>query len=164
MARKHEHFSYWYGMKCAPEQWHFYWNQHPIRLVSEDRSTVAGLMIAGREKEAEDVLKRLLRKQEKEATYVCIGFWAENSRQFYYTKDLKCRDDSLMDKLLAYKKFKSYVQSNGGVLSTHTIRSGFVVPEESEAVVMESYEERINLNQPCKVRLYKPVEERVFLM
>lgn len=65
MARKHEKFSYNYGWRTAPEQWNFYWNNKLIQLDHNTRSEVALLMLSGKETEAEAILKRLLRKQEK---------------------------------------------------------------------------------------------------
>ena len=90
MARKHDKFTYSYGWRMAPEQWNFYWNNKPIHLDNNTRSTVACLMLSGKETEAEAILKRELRKQEKEESYICIGFFGKNSRQFYFTQQLRC--------------------------------------------------------------------------
>lgn len=166
MSRKHENFKYSYGWKTAPEQWRFYWNGNPIQLDNETRSTVAQLMLAGKEDEAEAILKRLLRKQEKETSFICIGFLTKNGNRYYFTQDLKCRRDNLEDKLNAYKKLKRYIEDNNGrLLTAHKVTSGYLSPDgkmvkENE---MDSQEE-IDLTRPIIVRLIKTPEMKIFQM
>lgn len=103
MARKHDKFSYNYGWRTAPEQWNFYWNNKLIRLDHNTRSGVALLMLSGKETEAEAILKRLLRKQEKEDRYICIGFFCVNSNQYYFTQALKCSRNDMQGKFFPIK-------------------------------------------------------------
>ena len=163
MARKHEKFSYNYGWKTAPETWSFYWNNKLIQLDNNTRSQVALLMLSGKETEAEAILKRLLRKQEKEEGYICIGFFAENGKDYYFTQDLKCKRNDLQDKLLAFKRWKNYIESMNGCLSTHTVTSGYFTPNGR---MTEGKEEapnnKIDLKKPCIIRLVKPMKAKVF--
>lgn len=163
MARKHEKFSYSFGWRTAPEQWHFGWNEKSIQLDNSIRSQLAMLMIQGEETKAEDILKRILRKQEKEESYVCIGFYSENGKEYYFTQDLKCRSDDLQDKLLAYKEWKRYIKERNCDLTTHTVTSGCLM---QDGKMSEGKEEavynRIDLSKPCTIKLVKPMRERVF--
>ena len=109
MARKHDKFSYNYGWSTAPEQWSFYWNNKLIQLDYSTHSEVALLMISGKKTEAEAMLKRLLRKQEKEDSYICIGFFGVNSNQYYFTQTLKCSRNDMQGKLYSYKEWKHYI-------------------------------------------------------
>ena len=85
MARKHDKFSYSYGWRTAPEQWSFYWNGKLIQLDSDTRSQVALLMLSGKETEAEAILKRLLRKQEKATIFMAL-MAGISVRAYYETK------------------------------------------------------------------------------
>ena len=126
MARKHDKFTYSYGWRMAPEQWNFYWNNKPIHLDNNTRLTVACLMLSGKETEAEVILKRELRKQEKEESYICIGFFGKNSRQFYFTQQLRCRRNNLQEKLYSYKEWKHYIEMRDCDLALSTVTSGHI--------------------------------------
>lgn len=156
MARKHDNFTYSHGWRTAPEQWYFGWNGKTIDMDYSTRTHIAQLMIAGKEDEAIAILKRLLRKQEKEDSYICIGFWTEDRKDYYFTSDLMCRADSLQDKLRVYKEWKRYIMEHNGVLSTHTVTTGYVSPCGMTAGVEEEIEDRIDLTRPCTVRVLRP--------
>jgi len=163
MSRRHEKFTYSYGIRTAPEQWHFGWNGKPIRLDSETRSEVAALMLAGEEEKAAAVLKRLLRKQEKEESYICIGFWSSDGREYYFTQDLRCKRNDLKEKLYSYKEWKRYIKERSCRLSTHSVQTGYLAPDGKMTGEQEEYlGEEISLKRPCIVRLVKPMEDRVF--
>ena len=163
MARKHDRFSYSYGWRTAPEQWHFGWNGKPIRLDNETRSFIANLMIAGNNEAAEAVLKRMLRKQEREDSYyVTIGFHGEGNNQFYFTKQLFCKVNNLQEKLQIYKEWKRYILSKDCILSTHTVTSGYVTPDGVTAGKEEEIQERVDISRPVTIRLFRPQEEMVF--
>lgn len=163
MSRKHDKFSYNYGWKTAPEQWNFYWNDKLINLDSDIRSQVACLMLSGKETEAEAILKRLLRKQEKEESYICIGFSGVKSDQYYFTQQLKCRRNNLQGKLYAYKEWKHYIQSKDCDLSTHIVTSGYLTPDGkmTEGKTEETHN-MVDLKRPVIIRLIKAKESRVF--
>lgn len=163
MARKHDKFSYDYGWRTAPEQWRFYWNNKLIQLDSNTRSEVAVLMLSGKETEAEAILKRMLRKQEKEDSYICIGFFGAGSNQYYYTLQLICRRNDMQGKLYSYKEWKHYIQSKDCDLSTHTITSGYLMPDGKMAdEKKEETHNKIDLNRPVIIRLVKAKEDKVF--
>lgn len=163
MARKHDKFSYSYMWRLAPEQWNFYWNNKLIQLDNNTRSQVACLMLEGKETEAEAILKRLLRKQEKEDSYICIGFYGVDNSQYYFTQQLKCRRNNLQEKLYSYKEWKRYIQSKDCDLSTHTVTSGYLTPDGkmTEGKTEETHN-KIDLKKPCIIKLVKPLESRVF--
>lgn len=163
MARKHEKFSYNYGWRTAPEQWSFFWNNKLIQIDDDTRSTIVCLMLAGKETEAEAILKRMLRKQEKEESYICIGFFGKNSRIFYFTRQLKCKRNNLQGKLYAYKEWKRYIQSKDGYLSTYTVTSGYLTPDGKMVKgKMEERHNKVDLDRPVIIRLVNAKEDMVF--
>lgn len=163
MSRKHDKFSYTYGWKTAPEQWNFYWNNKLIQLDSDMRSRVACLMLEGKENEAESILKRILRKQEKEDSYICIGFYGVCNSQYYFTQQLKCKRNDMQDKLYAYKEWKRYIQSKNCDLSTHTVTSGYLTPDGkmTEGRTEETHN-IVDIKRSVIIRLIKAKEDKVF--
>lgn len=162
MARKHDIFSYNYGWRTAPEQWSFYWNNKLIQLDYSTHSEVALLMISGKKTEAEAMLKRLLRKQEKEDSYICIGFFGVNSNQYYFTQTLKCSRNDMQGKLYSYKEWKHYIQSKNCNLSTHEIVSGYFIPNGKVTKGKTETHDKIDLNRPVIIRLIKAKQDKVF--
>lgn len=163
MSRKHDRFSYTYGWKTAPEQWKFYWNNKLIQLDNNTRLSVACLMLCGKEREAEAILKRILRKQEKEDNYICIGFYGVDSTQYYFTQQLKCKRNDLQTKLYIYKEWKRYIQSKDCDLSTHTVTSGYLMPDgKMTEKKTEETHNMVDLKRPIIIRLIKAKENRVF--
>lgn len=163
MARKHEKFTYSYGWRTAPEQWRFQWYGKQIQLDVDTRSQVAMLMLEGRETEAEAILKRLLRKQEKAESYICIGFYTEDGKEYYFTQTLQCRMDDFRYKIYAFKEWKRYIKERDCLLSAYQVTTGYLM---SNGKMTEGKEEKqqskIDLKKPCTIRLVKPIEERVF--
>lgn len=163
MARKHDKFTYSYGWRTAPEQWNFYWNDKLIRLDNDTRSTIACFMLSGKEAEAEAILKRLLRKQEKEENYICISFYRANSTQYYFTQQLRCISNHLQEKLYAYKEWKRYIKSKNCVLSTHTVTSGYLMPDgKMTEEKTEEIHNKIDLKRPVTIRLIKAKKDKIF--
>lgn len=162
MARKHDKFSYNYGWRTAPEQWNFYWNNKLIRLDPNTRSEVALLMLSGKETEAEAILKRLLRKQEKEDSYICIGFFGVNSNRYYFTQTLKCNRNDMQVKLYSYKEWKHYIQSKNCNLSTYEVASGYFIPNGNMPCKKEEVNNKIDLNRPIIIRLIRAEQDKVF--
>ena len=130
MARKHESFSYDYGLKYAPEQWRFYYNGKYIPLDHETRNHLALLCISGRIKEAEDDLKRLLRAEEKlDNDYVTFGFFGDGGNEYYYTLQLIAQKTDLDEKLRIYKPWKNYIRKQcKGYLLPFKVTTGFITP------------------------------------
>jgi hypothetical protein len=109
--RKHDNFTYNYGWRTAPEQWSFYHNGKLIELDSDIRNSLACLCLSGKTREAENELKRIIRKQQKTSNkYVTIGFYGvEHTKEYYFTKQLLARKDNLSDMLRIYKDWKEYI-------------------------------------------------------
>lgn len=120
MARKHENFNYDYGFRTAPEQWRFYLNGRYIPLDTQKQIDLACMCLAGNVKEAEDELKRILRKDEKKPRVVgkCICFFKKDSDEFYYTQQLRYNPNDIQDALRCYKEWKRYIKDKHCVLET----------------------------------------------
>lgn len=120
MSRKHENFSYNYGWRTATEQWRFFLNGKYIHLDMETQSSLACMCLAGKEKEAEDELKRILRKDEKKPRVVgkCICFFKKDSDEFYYTQQLRYNPNDIQDALRCYKEWKRYIKDKDCILET----------------------------------------------
>lgn len=128
MSRKHENFTYDYGFRLAPEQWYFYLNGKGIKLDTNTRSSLAQLVLSGNVKKAEDELKRILRKEEKQPTIIrkCVGFYEKDSSEFYFTRDLSFDPNNLNEALYSYKEWKRYIESRGNTLETVSITTGYL--------------------------------------
>lgn len=161
MRKEYARFTY-SGYRYSPESFKFYCNNKPINLDHQTTSNLACMVISGRKQDAESELKHLLRRQEKQAEdYICFGFY-DRDDNYYFTKDLKCRRNSLQDKLYAYKQWKHYIQSNNNRLYQATVTSGYLTPYGMvEKEVVESYAD-IDINKPVIIRLVTPEERRMF--
>lgn len=162
MSRKHENFSYFYGCRTAPEQWYFYYNGNYIPLNDEIRNRLAILCISGKRKEAEDELKRLLRKEEKETyDYVTYGFYGKNSNNFYFSRQLKAHDNNINEKLSVYKEFKKYIEERDGYLHPFIITTGHITPNGNEKLKVDKGI-LIDLDRKIRIRLTEDTENRLF--
>ena len=122
------------------------------------------MMLRGDAKAAEDTLKRMLRRQEKEKARVCIGFFGKGSREFYFTTMLSCPADDLQAKLSAFREWKHYLKERNGMLSSHMVTTGSVSPDGITRGTTESYSVEIDLDRPCLVHLVIPKEQKPFYM
>lgn len=147
MSRKHENFTYNYGWRTAPEQWNFYLNGKRIRLDHETRNKLACMCLLGKAKEAEDELKRLLRKEEKQKhDFVTFGFYGKNSKDFYFTKQLKAHRTDQVEKLRIYKEWKRYIVDDCNErLQPFKVTTGHITPygnakatEEDTSVLIDT--------------------------
>ena len=147
MARKHENFNYDYGWKTAHEQWSFYYNGKRICLEHETRNKLACMCLSGKVKEAEDELKRLLRKEEKQKhDYITFGFYGKDSMEFYYTKQLLAHRNDFAEKLRIYKEWKRHIiEDCNGRLQPFTVTTGCITPygvskaeEEDTSVLIDT--------------------------
>lgn len=120
--RKHDKFTYSYGWRTAPEQWNFYHNEKLIKLDNDTRNSLACLCISGKVSEAENELKRIIRKrQTKNNKYATIGFYdVERKTEYYFTKQLLARKDNLQDMVRIYKEWKSYILNMNCQLPAYT--------------------------------------------
>ena len=86
-----------------------------------------------------------------------------DGKDFYFTQDLKCRRDNLQDKLYAFKEWKRYIEAKNCNLSTHTVTTGYMLPDGRMAEGKEEAQEnKIDLKKPCIIRLIKPMETKIF--
>ncbi len=165
MKRKHECFTYNYGWRTAPEQWSFYLNQKRINLNPEIRNTLACLCLSGKIKEAEDELKRLLRKEEKEmeCKYITFAFFEKDSKNFFYTQDLKAKPNDIMDRLRIYKTWKEYIfKENKGYLQPFTVKTGYFSPYGNEDVKTEGIGVEIDKNKCITIKIVKNKDNAMF--
>lgn len=164
MARKHENFSYNYGWKTAPEQWHFYLNGKVIHLDSNTKSRLACLCIAGNVKETEDELKRILRKEEKQNTInkKCIAFFENGSKYFYYTMQLAFNPNNKAEALYSFKEWKRYIISHNNQLETMQVTSGYITPYGATEGKTETEEHVIDLSRKCFVNIFRNPENVCF--
>lgn len=155
MGRKHENFTYQYGWKTAPEQYRFFINGKLINLASDIRNKLGYMVICGKSKEAEDELKRLLRKEEKKNNdFVTIGFfYKENNKRYVYTMDLIAKRNDKKEMLSIYKRFKDYCKKQNCKVSTHTVTSGFITPYGTEQTTIKNTEELVDVNKPCLIKV-----------
>lgn len=150
MARKHENFTYNYGWKTAPEQWRFYLNKKEIHLDYNTRTNLANMCLTGRIKDAEDELKRMLRKEEKNPLIVgkCICFFKKDSDEFYYTQQLLYNPQNIHEALKAYKEWKRYIKEKDCVLETeYTITEGEFSPFRKNNTKTRIIENKVDLTK-----------------
>ena len=91
-----------------------------IPLDTQTQSDLACMCLAGKVKEAEDELKRILRKDEKKPRIVgkCICFFKKDSNEFYYTQQLRYNPSDIQDALRCYKEWKRYIKDKNCILET----------------------------------------------
>lgn len=165
MKRKHENFSYDYGFRTAPEQWNFFCNEKKINLDSNTRTRLVCLCLAGKTKESEDELKRLLRKEEKElkCKYVTFAFWGKDSDDFFYTSDLLANPNDIMDRLRIYKEWKHYIfERNKGRLQPFVVEIGYFSPYGNEAAKKEDTSVEIDIHRCRTIRLVENKDNILF--
>ena len=165
MSRKHENFNYDYGWRLAPEQWSFYYNGKYIPLDNNTRNTLACMCLSGKVKEAEDELKRLLRKEEKKQhDIVTFGFYGKDSTEFYYTKQLTAHRSNLSEKLRIYKEWKRHIiEDCNGRLQPFTVTTGYITPYGAEKAEEEDTSVEIDTNRRgVVIRFVENSENRMF--
>lgn len=101
----------WHGYRYAPESFYFSYCGKPLNLPSEKRSDIGYLIICGNKKEAEDELKRYVRRKQKTSKIAgkCIAFFCENSNEFYFTQNLMYKQGDMERALYCYKEWKRYI-------------------------------------------------------
>lgn len=162
MARKHDNLFKYGGYRYAPEQWGFSYNGKPLKLDPDTKSTLAQMIISGKKKEAKDILKRLLRKEEKKLNdLVTYGFYGKDSMEFYFTQSITAHKGNLAEKLRAYKEWKRYITEEcNGKLLLYEATTGYITPKGLEMEQKEDKSIIIDFNRPgCTVRL---INESIF--
>lgn len=130
MSRKHENFTY---RRCGDREFYdasqytFYLNNKVINLNYNMQSDLAYLCVQGKIKEAEDKLKRMLRKQEKQKIkFVTYGFNFEDNPKAYVWSPSpwnSARIDNIQDRLRVYKRMKHnfFVENEGYYIERNVI-------------------------------------------
>lgn len=150
-VKKKDTFSYSYGWRTAPESYKFYLNGKRINLPSATESDLGYKVICGKVKEAEDELKRMIRKERKREKLVTFGFMEKDSNIHYLYPCaiwLCCNQYNIVEKLKAYKTIKDDWIKKGCkelAATTATLEAGFRVGE-----VTENYT-YIDINRPKRV-------------
>lgn len=148
---KKDSFTYNYGWRTAPESYRFYLNGKRIDLSSATELDLGYKVICGKVKEAEDELKRIIRKERKKENLVTFGFMEKDSNIHYLypcASWLLCEQYNIAKKIEAYKTIKSDWIKKGCkelAATTATLGKGFKVEE-----TVENYT-YIDINRPKKV-------------
>lgn len=123
-------------------------------LILDDPSHFGYMVITGRAKEAEDEIKRIVRRSWHEPRLVTIGFRsADNPNRFFFTRSLSASADSLSEKLDAYREWKSYLEKRGGIVETYRVAEGSVAPGGNGQPTIKTVTERADLTRPITVAL-----------
>lgn len=156
MRKEKERYSYG-GYKYAPESINFTLNGKRLQLPDDLRSNLAYLAICGRHKEVLDGLKRFVRKERRTSNveYVTYGFYRENGKDFYYTRDLLARPSDMQDKVRVYKKWKQYLKDNNCIATCYTVESGAVAPDGTSKPSVRTEEVRVDLSRPVRIKLVR---------
>lgn len=138
-----------YGVRYryAPETFWATYLGKPIN-TSNAETMIAQDAACGRTKAVEDELKRIVRKSLKKQRKCTIGFFVENSTQYYFSHGLAVVDDNMQSKLWAMKTLKSQIAQDGGKIKsadTATL-NGYGQIEKVET----SYD-TIDLHRPVKI-------------
>ena len=124
-----------------------------ISLDYNERSECGNAYCCHGVKAAMDVLKRVLRKQERnEKHYVTYGnFYVDNPKQYAFTHDLEVPDD-LQHRLYAYKEWKDFLKRTNYIARTIRMQEGQFNPFENNKAVKETIiEEKIDPNRRVKI-------------
>lgn len=113
------------------------------------------LIIEGKKKEAEDIIKRDIRKQLREKRTCTIGFFEKDNNRIFYTTQLRATEDDLNEKLRIFKEWKRYCESKNCILATHEISEGSFIPGKKSKVQSHYSEDVVDLRRPVKVYLKK---------
>lgn len=141
----------WRMYRYAPESFRCWVNGKELFL--ENPSDLGILLVRGKQKEAHDEIKRIIRKRRKQERLVGYGFRkANNPAQFLYTSQLYARDSDLGEKLRIYKEWKRFCIEQNKKLTTHIVTTGEVTPYGSEKKSEEKTKDTVDLTKPVKFR------------
>ena len=142
------------GYKYAPEQCAVYVNNRLYaKAGTQAAHDITCLLIAGKEKEAADKIKRAIRKAAKEPEYITIAFFEEGTKRYFFTRQLYARRDNLPEVLNIYKEYKHYLQARNGIVNTYTVKSADFIPGQTSAPTTQIIEEKADLNRPLIIHL-----------
>lgn len=143
------------GYKYAPEQCSVFLNNRLYaKAGTQAAHDITLLLIAGKEKEAADIIKRQLRKEAKKPAYITIGYYQEGSKsRYFFTRQLIARRDDLPEKLRIYKEWKHFIKSNNCIVNTYELNAGEVKPGHISAPKKQIIEERADIKRPIIIKL-----------
>ncbi len=142
------------GYKYAPEQCSVYVNnQLYAKAGTQAAHDITLLLIAGKKKEAADMIKREIRKEAKKPEYITIGFFEEGTRRYFFTRQLYARRDNLPEKLRIYKEYKHFLQDHDGIVNTYTVSTGAIIPGQNAAPETKVITEKADLKRPLIIHL-----------
>ena len=140
--------------KYAPEQSVFFVNGKVYApMYSQLAHDLGYLVITGKAKEAEDMIKRDIRKKAKENRRCTIGFFEKGTKRYFYTSQLSADDNDLQDKLRVYKEWKRFVESKNCVMATHEISEGSFIPGSKSKAEIRFTEDVADIKRPVKIYL-----------
>lgn len=138
--------------RYAPEQSTFFVDGKVYAPMYSQLSHDLGcLVIEGKVKEAEDMIKRDIRKKNKEIRRCTIGFFEKGTNRYFYTSQLGAYDNDLCDKLRVYKEWKRFVESKNCVMGTHEVSEGSIIPGQKSSSKSRLTEDIADLSRPVKI-------------
>jgi len=117
----------YYGHKYAPESLTIEINN---KKYEPSNTNIKTLICCGNLKEAIPLLKREYRQTQNKNKFITFCFFAENSKDYYFCRQLVANNNNLMDKLRIYKELKHHLQENP---PRYTVESGKLIPGATEA-------------------------------
>ena len=142
------------GYKYAPEQCSVFLNNRLYaKAGTQAAHDITLLLIAGKEKEAADTVKRQIMKAAKKPEYITIGFFEEGTRRYFFTRQLIARRDDLPEKLRIYKEYKHFLQDHDSIVNTYIIEAGKITPEGIPAPETKVITEKADLKRPVIIHL-----------
>lgn len=144
--------------RYAPEQSVFFVDGKLYApMYSQLAHDLGYLVITGKGKEAEDMIKRDIRKKAKENRRCTIGFFEKGTKRYFYTSQLSADDNDLKDKLRVYKEWKRFVESKNCIMATHEISEGSFVPGSKSKAETRFTEDLADLTRPVKIYFERKV-------
>lgn len=142
--------------RYAPEQSVFFVDGKLYApIYSQLAHDLGYLVITGKVKEAENMIKRDIRKKAKESRRCTIGFFEKGTKRYFFTSQLSADDNDLQDKLRVYKEWKRFVESKNCVMGIHKISEGSFIPGQKSGAIKRTTEDVADLTRPVKIYLKK---------
>lgn len=140
--------------RYAPEQ-SVFWVDGKVYapMYSQKAHDLGYLVITGKAKEAMDEIKRDIRKEYKKDRVCTFGFFGKGTNRYFYTSQLRANESELMEKLRIYKEWKRYIESRGGMMSSHEISEGSFTPGCKAKANTRVLEDIVDFDRPVKIYL-----------
>jgi len=164
MRKEREHYSY-KGYKYDSNQWYFYLNGKLLNLPEDKRSSLGYLAMCGKHKEVIDELKRIIRKERNEnrVKAKCIAYFVEDSKEYYFTRDLSFSPSDRNRALYCFKEWKNHIIKNNCMLrKAVTIQEGIITPFGANKPKETVIEDKIDLSRRIFIKLVKSKEDFIY--